>query len=180
MVRSAAATAGISVYWPLWLVCVCGIILVAFALFALMLLKGQSDIPTARKWFRPGPGKKRERQQTELSADRNIELRFFRIGRDADAQIAQIVTGQWFSVGSGKDADICLAADDRKLAQKHFRLCISGDVLTVAALEKETFVNGVPIRQRNNVPVQSGDLIRAGSHEYRVMFSMCEEKESAT
>ena len=43
--------------------------------------------------------------------------------------------------------------------------------------KRETFVNGVPIRALGEVPMRSGELIRAGSFEYRVLLEHSEDRK---
>lgn len=180
MVRYTVLSVGISAYWPFVLVFVCGLILVVIALMALLLLKDQNDYPEAWKLLHSvlnvtNQGKKK----SGTAVIQKVEVQFFRIGRDAEAKKGMITLKEWISVGSGKNVDFCLDADDKKLAERHFQICINGSVLMVAPLNEETFVNGVPIRKLGTVQAYSGDLIRAGSHEYRVIFSPCDEKEIA-
>lgn len=174
-------SAEISVYWPLWLACVCGVILVIIALMALLLIKGSDGLPTTNKVLLAvlDRGKQGKRYGKTLS-EQPVDVHFFRIGRDGEEKVLSLMPQVLCSVGSGKTADFCLDPDDRKLAEKHFRLFISETVLFTESLEKETFVNGVPIQKLGKIRIYSGDLIRAGSHEYRVMFSLGDEKENAT
>lgn len=124
--------------------------------------------------------KKKNPSERRKLPEVQMDMQFFRIGREYFIRKERLQSNHWFSVGSGTDADVSLDPEDRKLGQRHFRINISGSVLLVAALEGETFVNGVPIRKLGTVQAYSGDLIRAGSHEYRVIFAPSEEKENAT
>ena len=179
--RNTVLAAGISVYWPLWLVCICGVILVIIAILALLLIKGPNELPATWKMLHVVLDKTEHgMKRAKASADRKINVRFYRIGRDGDAEEVSLIPQKWCSVGSGDEADFCLSADDQRLAGKHFQFCIRGNSLLVNALEQETFVNGVPIQKLGKVHVYNGDLIRAGSYEYRVIFSHSEEKENAT
>ena len=181
MMEHTALSAAISVYWPFWLVCVCAVILLLIALLALLLIRGTDDIPVTRKVLNAVLDRKiQEQQQSQASDKQPIRVQFFRIGRDGDAREAFFSRDVWHDIGSGKKADFCLDADDPKLSQKHFKFCISGTAMTIVSLEKETFVNGVPIQSLGKIQVYSGDLIRAGSYEYRVIFSHSNEKESTT
>lgn len=176
MVRNTAGFAGISVYWPLWLVCICGIVLIVIAFLALLLIKGQNDLPAT--WKLHHAVKKRNERLRRTNQE--TEIQFFRIGRDGEAKKVSVKSQTWISVGAGEKAAFCLDTDDKKLAERHFQICVNGSVLMVASLDEETFVNGVPIRKLGTVQAYSGDLIRAGSYEYRVIFSPSEEKENAT
>lgn len=167
-------TAGLTVYWPFWLVGIGGVILVVIAVLALLLLKGHSDTPAAE-------GKRRafHRPKSDGPQTAPVTLRFFRMGTPSDAKSTLIFQDQWLAVGSGKNADFCPDPQDRQLAEIHCRIRLSGQTLSVAAVE-ETFVNGVPIRQLGTVPMRSGDLLRVGSREYRVIFPADGNKEDVT
>ncbi len=155
------------VYWSFGLVCIGGAFLIVIAVCALMLLLGESPRehrPRRLAW-----------SQSEDTGDRTITLQFFRIGQVGQERMGHFAPNQWYTVGAAKKADFRLDADDIQLADIHFRICIDQGVALVEPLEAETFVNGVPIRKLGTVKARSGDLIRAGSYEYRVMFSSCKE-----
>lgn len=175
MVIYTAFSSGISAYWPLLLVGICGIVLVVIAIMALLLLKGSDNLSALRAVL-----EKNEQFRRNGLDEGEIYVQFFRIGRDGVVQKVKVEPQKWFTVGSGDAADICLDSNDPKLAEKHFRIHIKGEILSVSTLELETFVNGVPITKLGAVQAYSGDLIRAGSHEYRVIFSRGEERENAT
>ena len=179
--RNTALSVSISVYWPFWLVCICAVILVMIALLALLLLRGTDDFSVTGKVLHAVlDRKKQEWQRSQISDRQPVHVQFFRIGRDGDTRDASLLPDVWYDIGSSEKADFCLDPDDPKLSQKHFRLCINGSAMTVISLEKETFVNGVPIQSLGKILVCSGDLIRAGSYEYRVIFSLSNGKERAT
>lgn len=176
---NTAFSSGIAAYWPLLLVGVCGVVLLIIAVLALLLIKGSTELPATWKLMHAVIEKK-EQEKKEIPEYKTISVQFFRIGRDGEAKEVLLQPDKWILVGSGEHADFCLEKDDHKLAEKHFRICIKRGLMSVASLEQETFVNGVPIRKLGVVQICSGDLIRAGSHEYRVVFSPGEEKENAT
>ncbi len=175
IVNNSILSATISAYWPIWLVFISGVILFVIAVLALLLISGQTDFSTALKKLPMLSIPKKTNTQKDL-----IEVQFFRIGRDSDARKESIAPNQWFSIGSDKKADFCLDTEDPKLAGFHFRMFINKSSLLLEAIDKETFVNGVPIRKLGTVQASSGDLVRAGSHEYRVILLPCEEKENVT
>lgn len=170
MHRYVVLSAGISAFWPVWLVCIGGVALIVIALLALLLLKGEQDAPAVWKLFPAVRNKKDGGAHQGVSAGEPVEVRFYRLGLSTSVKSRQFLPDQWFVVGSDKKADFCLDPEDPRLEPAHFRICIKGTALMVSAMEQETFVNGVPIRQLGTVYAASGDLIRAGGYEYRVMF----------
>ena len=181
MVSSTMLAMEISLYWSFGLVCLCGVILLIIAGLALLLIKGETDASSGWKIIQ-GISDRRKKNPSERAKlpELQMDMHFFRIGREYCVRKERLKSNHWFSVGSGANADVTLDPEDRKLGQRHFRINISGSVLLVAALEGETFVNGVPIRKLGTVQAHSGDLIRVGSHEYRVIFAPSEEKENVT
>lgn len=181
MVRNTMLAMENSLYWSFGLVCLCGVVLLIIAGLALLLVKGETDAPSGWKMIQAVSNRKKKNpSERRKLPEVQMDMQFFRIGREYFIRKERLQSNHWFSVGSGTDADVSLDPEDRKLGQRHFRINISGSVLLVAALEGETFVNGVPIRKLGTVQAYSGDLIRAGSHEYRVIFAPSEEKENAT
>ena len=176
---NTALSSGIGAYWPLLLVGICGIVLVIIALLALLLLKESRDFSVTWKLLhtvrdRKGQGSRKPK------TEHPVDVCFYRIGRDSDVLKVSLVPQWWYVVGSDGKNDICLDAKDTNLTGKHFKMRIRKERLWVEALEGETFTNGVPIRKLGAVSIGSGDLIRAGSHEYRVIFPFGDEKENAT
>ncbi len=179
--KNSILSAGLYIYWPIGLACAGGVILVIIAVLALLLIKGQTEVPTAQKSFHAVPDQKEnEENKQKSSAEEQIEVQFFRIGHDMDVRKKVFVQNQWYSVGSGGKVDFCLDVNDCKLEEIHFRICIDKLTLLVAAVGGETFVNGVPIQKLGVIQAYSGDLIRAGSHEYRVIFLPYRERENVT
>lgn len=166
---SALLATGISAYWPFWLVCVGGVALLVIGLLALLLLSGKQDFPRTRRENLPFSRGKPDHSPGQLPKETQSKLQFVRIGKHSSVKSATLSENQWHTVG--RAADICLDAEDGKLADVHFRICLRGDALLVAAVEAETFVNGVPIRGLGTVSMQSGEQLRAGSYEYRLIFS---------
>lgn len=173
----AILAAGINACWPLWLVCVGGVILVIIAILALLLLTGHTDFPTTRRINRPFSNPISGASGQEGAVDSPIEIQFIRMGIYSNVKSMVLTKKQWITVG--KNADFCLDDQDKQLSDVHFRICLTGDTLLVAAVE-ETFVNGVPIRQLGAVPMQSGEQLRAGGYEYRVVFLSWKGRESVT
>ena len=163
--------AGNMVYWPLWLAGLGGVLLLVIAVMALLLLKGHPNPSEAEKQNLPKIPKTGQRQ-TAAEA-----VAFFRIGPGFWEKTVTAVPECWISVGSDTRTGFCLDSEDSKLERQHFQICLTGNALLVSASEGETFANGVPIRYLGNVSLRSGDLIRAGSHEYRVIFPVDREKE---
>lgn len=157
---------GISAYWPFWLVCIGGVVLAVIALLALLLLTGKQDFPTTIRKNLPFIREKSDGSPEERPEEARAQIQFVRIGRYPSEKCTEIFENQWLTVG--KTADFILDAADRKLADVHFRICLCRDRLLVSAVEGETFVNGVPIRELGPVPMASGEQLRAGGYEYRV------------
>lgn len=178
MARPAILAAGINAYWPLWLVCAGGVILVIIAILALLLLTGHTDFPTTRKTNLPFIKPISGASGPEGALESPIEIQFIRMGIYSNVKRLVLAPNQWITVG--KSADFCLDDQDKKLSAVHFRICHTAEALLVAAVEEETFVNGVPIRQLGAVPMQSGEQLRAGGYEYRVVFSSWKGRESVT
>lgn len=168
---------GIAMYWPFLVVCIGGIILAVIAFLALLLLRNQEVIQKTREKMK-SVFSGRNKKNSSRKCGSAVQVSFYRIGLCSEVKSKMLETEQWISVGSGKNADFCLNSDDRKMADIHFRMCVSDAKLMISPLEKETFVNGVPIRQLGTVSLESGDLIRAGGCEYRVIIVSCEEKGS--
>jgi len=165
-------------YWPFILVGVCGVILVAISVFAFLLIKGHPDpSPEKRKTPALPSGKRSKKSKHSSLSVQMAEVSFYRIGHINDVRNTTVPTNQWISVGSGSSAGFRLDPDDQKLASGHFQIQISDSVRLVEAAEAETFVNGVPISKLGPVYAASGDLIRAGSFEYRIIISSGVEKE---
>lgn len=161
-------------FLPLVLVGVGAVILLVIAVLALVLLRGNGE--------HPEPG--RTMQNPVLTAQgqtgnflKPVCLSFFRIGASSEAKRMDVMPDLWVSVGSDRKADICLDSENLRLERQHFRLCLTGDTLWVAAGAGEIAVNGVPIGHLGNVPMSSGELLRAGSYEYRVIFSTEGDRE---
>lgn len=168
------------IYWPFWLVCIGGVVLVIIAILALLLVKGHMDYPDGKK--KPSPEMPPE--EPKPAAQPPVEnapaarppaaspttLTFVRIGRLSREVSTPIVPQRWLTVG--RAADFCLDGQDLNLADVHFRVRLTGETLWVEAVEKETFVNGVPTWQLGMIAMESGSLLRAGSYEYRVMLSL--------
>ncbi len=162
-------------YWPFMTVCICALLLVMIALAALLLLKEQGKLVDSWKIRHPVlNGMNRRNGESK----QQTELQFFRIGRDIEVQSFSLFPDCWYTVGGGKKADFVLCGEDHRLEELHFRMRRNGSVLLLETLDGETSVNGVPIRQLGAVQVYSTDLIRAGSYEYRVIFSSREEREN--
>lgn len=160
-------TNALTKFLPLVLVGVGAVLLLVIAVLALALLRGKDRAE------RPASGKPmthpvRVRQAGDVL--RPVGISFFRIGVSAEAKKIDLIPNLWVSVGSGGKADICLNSEDRRLEHEHFKIRLSGDTLQVAAAAGETAVNGIPIGQLGEVPLVSGELLRAGSYEYRVIF----------
>ncbi len=175
--NNSIVSSAISAYWPIWLVCISGVILLIIAVLALLLISGPTNFPTALKKL---PFLSRAEGKNNYTQEALVEIQFFRIGRNSDARKDSFPINRWLSIGSDKKADFCLDTNDPKLAGIHFRMFIKKSSLLIEAIHEETFVNGVPIRKLGAVQVGNGDLVRAGSHEYRVIFSSCGEKENVT
>ena len=161
--------AGSSAYWPFWLVCVAGVALLVIGLLALLLLSGKQDFPLTKRENLPFSRGKPNHSPGQRPEETQSELQFVRIGTHSRVKSTPLSENQWHTVG--RAGDICLDPEDGNLADVHFQICLRGDALLVAAVEAETFVNGVPIRGVGTVSMQSGEQLRAGSYEYRLIVS---------
>lgn len=162
-------------YWPLWLVCISGVVLVVISILAMLLL--------LRKPEQRGVFKKNTNGMTmgeRFDGTRNpITVRFYRIGTGNREVKTIILQNQTLAVGSSPTDDFCLSQEDPRLMPSHFNMRLSGSTLHITAGNGFPAVNGVPVRPPQSVPMQSGDSIWVGSMEYRVFFSANKERKDS-
>lgn len=162
-------TSGITNYLPLILVGAGAVILLMIAVAALLMLRGQKNAcPAEKPTLHPVQTK-----QPGAGHLMPVEISFHQIGKMEKVSRIAVVPELWVSVGMDSKADICLNPSD----QIRFRLCMTARFLRVAATAGEIAVNGVPIEKLGDVPLASGDLLRVGSYEYRVIYPTAEERE---
>lgn len=167
---------GSAAYWPFWMVGLGGAVLLIVGLLALVWLPKIEE--RRRDEIDPyGPVEKR-REDKEPPREENV--RFVRLGRQRQSVPCRIATDRWTSVGAH---GACVlpgpGQPDPKLGREHFYIRLKGSGFLVRSGKGETFVNGVPIRPLGEVFLRDGELIRAGSYEYRVLLEKAGEMKNS-
>ena len=165
---------GAAAYWPFWMVGLGGAVLLIVGLLALVWLpkieeRSRDDVDPY------GPV---EKIQKEPEPFRQENVCLARLGKQRQSVFCQVSTNSWTSFGTNGDCILPGAGQqDPKLGRVHFYLRLKDGGFMVRSGKRETFVNGVPIRALGEVPMRSGELIRAGSFEYRVLLEHSEDRK---
>ena len=167
---------GAAAYWPFWMVGLGGALLVVIGRLALIWLPKSEE--RRRDDMDPYGPVERLREEEPPEPPRQEKVLLARLGKQRQSVLCQVATDRWTSFGSQGDCILPGAGQrDPKLKREHFYLRLKGGGFLVRPGKGETFVNGVPIRALGQVPLRSGELIRAGSFEYRVLLEHGEEQK---
>lgn len=100
------------------------------------------------------------------------EVRFVAIDHEDVVFTLKIPEGKSVTIGRNDKADMVLNPNDRHLSSVQCRLYCKQGGMNVWDMDSrnDTFVNGVPIHKLGMATVQSGDVMRLGSYEYRVLI----------
>lgn len=97
---------------------------------------------------------------------------FVAIGSENVRQSLTVEENRVYALGRESSvSELVLNAQDRKLSGRHCSIRVQGQCLEILdeGSRNGTYVDGAPIRGAGVVRVQSGQNIRMGSYEYRVM-----------
>ncbi len=112
---------------------------------------------------------RKKREQAYQSLPR-LDIKMTAVGEKDNIHRIQLVKGQDMTLGRSKNAMILVDPEDKRLSSVHFAMRWDGAGVYIWDMDSSngTTVNGVAIDKLGRVAVRAGDLVKAGSYEYRV------------